>query len=85
MTVARQEGGSISWNDPLADPLEDIRNAMAAMLRNSDFAAKTFSVPRWHYIRMQKELARAQMTKRGYRRWRGKFMADLRRQEREEA
>lgn len=65
---------TLPWSHPDADPIADIQEMMAFHAANDDFRPNTL-VMSW---RVYKRLMRRQLTKRQYRRWRGRHKAALR-------
>lgn len=68
-----------SWSEPGADPVADIRGFMSAWHDLTDHRPNDLVVSHRVYIRLQFGIARATMGKRAYRRWRGQFVAQMRR------
>ena len=62
------------WSDPDSTPLEDIRGAIAAFWEAPGFQPNTL----WVSIRFINRLARRTMSKRAFRRWRGRMKAERR-------
>lgn len=70
-----------SWSDPGSDPLADIERVKRYMQENCGYRPTRFIMPAARWNRIEHLIARATMSKRGYRRWRGRRKAARRRQE----
>lgn len=58
----------------MSEPIEDIRDAIAAMWAAPSFRPTAFAMPLWQLL----AIGRGTMSKRPFRRWRGRLRAEMR-------
>lgn len=68
VSIFAQPGGRM-WSDPASNPLEDIRTALEGVCASTSMAANSIVILRSTWMKIK----RRTMTKRRYRRWRGRL------------
>jgi hypothetical protein len=63
------------WGDPGSDPLADLQRWRKVMLESTGYAPNRITMPLSRWNRMERLVMRHKLSKRAYRRWRGRRKA----------
>lgn len=63
---------SPDWREADSDPLADVKAWVAMMNENCGYRPNAIIMPRRHWDRLEDRYRRATLSRRAYRRWRGR-------------